>query len=135
MSEQPTKVAIEKAVEWWADKLRSCKNSGLSAAERRNPASGAYQMAEMLMTATKPKVTDEQIETFKSLLASTFKSWPAGAHIWLDVDYHPDRALADALAGAGIENAMGVLPIKTSMWIEGDKVSVRYGYGADEVQL
>lgn len=97
MSEQPTKVAIEKAVEWWADKLRSCKNSGLSAAERRNPASGAYQMAEMLMTATKPKVTDEQIETFKSLLASTFKSWPAGAHIWLDVDYHPDRALADAL--------------------------------------
>jgi len=36
---------------------------------------------------------------------------------------------------AGIRGDMGVLPIKTVMWIDDGKVSVRYGYAAPTEQI
>jgi hypothetical protein len=132
---KPTPDAIKKAVGWWASKLVFCKNQGISDEERTNPSSVGYQWAERLMSETKPKVTADQIEAFKSLLTATLEAWHPKAHICLNVDYQPCKALADALNGAGIENAMGVLPIKTAMVIEGDKAEVAYGYGAEYVTL
>ena len=123
---------LKVAVDWWADKLRGCKHSGLSAEERSDRRNDGYQMAEMLMTITKPKVTDEQIAKFSEHLLATLK---AGNVQWLDVDYGPCGQLYDALVAAKIEPGMGTLPIKTSMWIDADKVSVRYGYGAPEKQI
>lgn len=121
--------AIEAAFQWWADKLRSCKQSGLSAEERIDPRNDAYQMAEMLMTISKPKVTDEQITKFSESLTAKLAD---GKIRYLGVDYGPDMILRSALAESGISAEMGTLPIKTSMWLDADKVSVRYGYGAPE---
>jgi len=120
---------IEAAVNWWADKLRFCKQSGLSAEERRDPANQGYQFAEILMTISKPSVTDEQIEKFKQSLAAQIENNRIRT---LSVDYDPDRTLADALIAARIPDDKGTLPIKTTMWLDDGKVSVRYGYGAPE---
>ena len=123
---------LKVAANWWADKLRSCRHSGLSAEERRDPANHGYQMAEMLMTLNKPKVTDEQVTLFVDTLFSRIKHDKTR---WLDVDYGPCVELADALLAVGVDPGMGTLPIKTSMWIGDDKISVRYGYGEDEQQI
>lgn len=119
---------IEIAVNWWADKLKGCKHSGLSEEERRDPANNSYQLAEMLMTLSKPKVTDEQINKFKESLTALLEQNIPYA---ISVDYGPDTTLRTALDAAGIDAGMGTLPIKTVMWIDGESVKVRYGYGAD----
>lgn len=118
---------VEAAVNWWADKLTACKQSGLSAEERRDPANQSYQLAEMLMILSKPKVTNEQIDKFKESLSTQIE---AKKPYCLSVDYGPDMVLGRALADAGIDAGMGTLPIKTTMWLDDDKVTVRYGYGA-----
>lgn len=119
---------VTAAVNWWADKLKSCKQSGLSAEERRDPANSSYQFAEMLMTLNKPKVSDEQIEKFKTSLSEQIINLKPYC---ISVDYHPDAYLGTALDAAGISVEMGTLPIKTTMWLDDDKVQVRYGYGAE----
>jgi hypothetical protein len=43
----------------------------------------------------------------------------------------PMSWLGDALRAAGVRETMSTLPWKTHMWIEKDKVTVRYGYGAE----
>jgi hypothetical protein len=47
---------------------------------------------------------------------------------WLEVDYHPCVALANAATAAGLNIA--VWPCKTSVQIFEDRVTVRDGYGA-----
>lgn len=126
---------IDAAVEWWAARLRSCRHSGLSAEERRDPSNHAYQIAEMMMTVLKPRVTDEQIGAFKAALSErlTADTYEARYGV-LDVDYGPCRMLRESLEAAGIP-ANHTLPIKTIMWIRDGAVRVRYGYGAKEQQL
>ena len=119
--------AIEAAVNWWADKLTACKQSGLSAEERRDPANQSYQLAEMLMLMNKPAVTEEQLEKFKMALTATLN---CGIPYCISVDYQPDCTLYEALQFAGISADMGTLPIKTNMWIRDGQVEVSYGYGA-----
>lgn len=115
------------AVAWWAEKLRGCKNSGLSDAERTDPRNAGYGFAEMLMRLSKPEVTNGQLVIFsKSLHQSITEAAPR----ILSVDYDPCSELSQALAAAGIPQLIGVLPIKTIMWIDPDKVQVRYGYGS-----
>ena len=117
---------VSKAVDWWADKLRGCKQSGLSEDERRDPANNSYQFAEMLMTLNKPKVSDEQIDKFKRSLQEQIVNLKP---FCISVDYGPDTYLRTALNAAEINADMGTLPIKTTMWLDDDKVQVRYGYG------
>jgi hypothetical protein len=123
---------IRKAVDWWADKLIACKNSGLSSEERSDPANRGYQMAEALMALTKPKVSQEQIDKFKNELTRVLENYKPHS---LMVDYNPDGWLTQSLEAAGISSDMGVLPIKTRMHIEADKVEVSYGYGAEYVAI
>jgi hypothetical protein len=86
----------------------------------------------MLMTLSKPKVTDEQIEKFKMCLTAAINT--DNPHC-LSVDYGPDMILGRCLQFAGISADMGTLPIKTVMWIDGETVQVRYGYGAETETL
>lgn len=124
-----TTESIKAAVEWWADKLKACKQSGLSAAERKDPGNRGYELAEMLMSMNKPAVTDDQIAKFSESLTAQIAE---GNIHHLGVDYGPDVPLFGALKAAGIRADMGTLPIKTSMWLDADRVSVRYGYGSAE---
>ena len=41
---------INKATEWWADRVAAPKFDGLNDAERKDPANESYQMAEVLAT-------------------------------------------------------------------------------------
>lgn len=133
---QLTKEQVKVAAEWWAKKLIACKQSGLSEAERRDPATRSYQLAEMLMTLSKPSVTMEQIEAFQSRLEGIIEGWQSD-YLCLSVDYGPCLELAECLTAAGIPNTTGTLPIKTRMWFGGttEGVSVSYGYGAPEERI
>jgi hypothetical protein len=125
-----TEGQITAAAQWWADRLVNCRHSGLSAEERRDPENYGYQIAEMLMTVQRPKITDEQIEKFKGALVAKLSEDTYDANYgWLDVDYGPCKLLADALEAAGIPNN-STLPIKTTMHLHDGLVDVRYGYGA-----
>jgi hypothetical protein len=127
-----TTAQFEAAARWWAGKLRHCRQSGLSAAERGRPENRAYEIAEMLMTINRPTVSDEQIERFTSALVENLETANQRDRQCLGVDYHPDRVLEEALVTVGITANMGTLPIKTMMWLRDDgSVAVRYGYGAD----
>jgi hypothetical protein len=122
-----TQENIALAVNWWADKLVACKNSGLSEEERRDSRNRDYGLAEIFMTLSKPKVTPEQIDKFKAKLSELL----AGKTPYcMGVDYGPDMNLRAALEHAEIPIANGVLPIKTNMWISERGVEVSYGYGA-----
>lgn len=131
MNETLTPEQIEAAAQWWADRLTSCRHSGLSTEERRRPENSGYQFAEMLMTIARPIVTDDQAALFKASLVTQIGALQPYA---LGVDYNPCRELAAALDAAGIPNC-STLPIKTTMWLTGGKVEVRYGYGAPVVSI
>ena len=48
----------------------------------------------------------------------------------VSTDYHPDPALSAALMEAGITETLGILPVKTVMWLEiSGTVKVKCGYG------
>ncbi len=122
----------EAAAQWWADRLTSCRHSGLSPEERASGDNRSYEMAEMLMAINKPKVTPEQIERFRAILIEKLATADRWARQTIGVDYHPDQISADSLDAAGITSAMGTLPIKTCMWLNDDgTVRVRYGYGSE----
>lgn len=121
---------IAAAAQWWADRLVSCKQSGLSEEERRDPGNRAYEFGELLMKLGKPTVIPEQIDLFRlALISNIERAHPYEQHC-ISVDYHPDRVLEDALMSAQIPVA-NAMPIKTTMWLRDDgTVAVRYGYGA-----
>jgi len=121
---------LKKVVDWWAGKLISSRNSGLSPKERNEPTSLAYGLFEVLKDSLKPTVPKEQVEAFKTALHEkiTEKS-RITEYIVLRVDYHPDGILRQALEVAGVEPDHA-LPIKTTMWIDGDRIEFSYGYGA-----
>jgi hypothetical protein len=52
----------------------------------------------------------------------------------IGVDYHPDGILTRAAESAGID-VDGILPWKTTMWIEKDVVTVSKGYRAQKEVL
>jgi len=53
----------------------------------------------------------------------------------LSVDYHPSPVLHDALLAADLPTGLGVLPFKTTMWVEPGCVKVGDGYGAEPVEV
>lgn len=128
MTTELTTEQTKAAVSWWADKLVACKHSGLSAEERRQPENSSYQLAEMFMAMSKPKVSAEQVDKFKVSLFNQIQNLKPYC---ISVDYGPDSYLRTACDSAGIDAGMGTLPIKTTMWLDDGKVTVRYGYGAE----
>lgn len=125
---------IKVAVDWWADKLSFCKQSGLTEEDRKNSDYNYYQAAEVLISMNKPKVSNDQIEEFSRQLTKFLTDFQRDSII-LSVDYNPDYILSQALEFSKIPNETGVLPIKTVMWINNDKVEVKYGYAAPREKL
>jgi hypothetical protein len=133
---RPTEEQREAAAAWWSERLRACKNSGLSDSERANPANSVYELGEMLMDLARPSVSEEQVERFRTALLRRLSEAAPFESRTLGVDYGADRLLADSLAEAEIPDRIGTLPIKTVMWLRDDNtVAVRYGYGAPIEQI
>lgn len=129
-----TEEQIEKAAEWWADRVCAPTFSGLSDEERKDPVNKAYQMAEVMTAMSVESITDDKRAGFiaalkEELRGSDYNSWQG-----LGVDYGPDRYLVKAAEKAGIPG--GNFPWKTHMsFSEDGKVKVSLGYGVSSTEI
>lgn len=76
----------------------------------------------------------EEYETALALeidaaLAQRRRDGYTGALI-IDVDYHPSQILTNAADKAGLKMRLLHWPLKTTMWIDHNRIEVRHGYGA-----
>lgn len=119
-----------KAAKWWADQLRG--HAKLDNGD--NSETGFFGMAlgMILQEREKSKQSTEQMDKFEKELADALIRDNTSC---FGVDYHPDYILELAAENAGLPLGMTTLPWKTTMWIDGDKVTVRCGYGAEAVTL
>jgi hypothetical protein len=85
-------------------------------------------LMRLLQQVEKEKQSPEQINGFENALAILLFKKDID---FLSVDYHPDRTLEEAADAVGLDLGMATLPIKTTMHIDGEKITVRCGYGAD----
>ncbi len=126
---------IEVAVEWWARVLENPKFQTLSPEERRDPASRGAAAAEMIATAFHESPLSEQLEKFKEELAKGLRNASKHERRWLSVDYGPCGLLGDAAERAGMVVGIQTFPWKTCMRLDDGRVSVSYGYRAEEETL
>src|SRR5574343_1437711 len=112
-----SKIGAITGAKWWADKLRN--GAKMDSGDRWINAVASF--------LRKPQtLSGESIDIFERILVGIILHRQP---MHIGVDYHPDEILSDALKMAKIDSAE--LPWKTSMWIDGDTVKVRYGYGAN----
>jgi len=120
------KATAQKAAKWWADQLRG--NAKLDNGDRETGGMASL-FGIMLQQAEKTKQSTEQVDAFEKSLADVLlKEQPRWG---FGVDYHPDAILEAAAQSASLNLGMCTLPWKTTMFIDGEKVTVRCGYGAE----
>ena len=113
-----TESQVKKATEWWADRVCAPTFSGLSEAERRDPANDSYQFAEMLAGMATESVDGGQREKFIAALKEGLEAENYNSFLGLSVDYHPCQFLARAADKAGISKSN--FPWKTYMHFADD---------------
>lgn len=129
-----TEEQIEKAAEWWADKVCKPVFSGLSEAERQDPVNNAYQMGEMMAASLVEDVDNDKRRAFIDALKEELSSPDYNQWWGLNVDYNPDRVLSRAAEKAGIPS--GNFPWKTHMsFSEDGKVKAAMGYGVLSTEI
>lgn len=124
-----TKETIEKAVNWWVEKLVG--NQPHSNGDN----SYTSIMTCLLADSMVKKISKKQLDTFKKVLATKIeeeaKAWQK---VSIGCDYGPCVMLEQAALEAGISATN--FPFKTWMYIsEKDGVVVRDGYGAPPVRI
>jgi hypothetical protein len=119
---------IEKAVNWWAERIACPKFDGLSQEERKDPANRSYQMAEVMASMLVEPIDNSVSDKFKAELRKQLENDYNPYH-GLHVDYGPDLILGNAAQAAGV--SAHNFPWKTSMYFgEDGTVKVRSGYSA-----
>lgn len=124
------KQTAQKAARWWADQLRG--HAKLDNGDQSETGAMTFVMSRILQSKEKAGQTPAQVDRFESALAILIYK---GDFDFIDVDYHPDPILEQAADEAGLSLGMASLPWKTTMHIDGDKVTVRCGYGAPAEEL
>ena len=122
MSYRLTDEQIEKAVNWWAERIEQPTfDAGADSPEMKL----AEAMAQML-TST---VAEGCTEKFKNELRSALKKEDFDPWHGIHTDYHPDPILFEAAKEAGVNE--NNFPWKSSMYFRDDgSVQVSLGYGA-----
>lgn len=117
-----SKIQNEIAATWWADVLKP--------GTKQDNGEDFGPIESMLVTvcALKFQPTPEQIEVFKNELKTILDS-DESIDI-LSTDYACGVGLRKAAEVAGISSSCPPFPMKTVMWVNADRVSVSYGYGA-----
>lgn len=111
---------INAAVEWWTQRLREHPTHNTGDADLNFA-------IDMFTFGQCGPLPEEKIQAFRTALTEICqRAWPST----LSTDYAPEDALREAVERAGIDNAEIRFPIKTMMWIEFGRVSVKCGYGA-----
>lgn len=125
------KEAIEKAVNWWAEKI--LEDRPHSNGDDNFTSITACLLADM----GRQNITSDQADTFKKALAKRMTEYAESGrfnHFSIMSDYGPCGMLIDAANEAGISAAN--FPFKTTMFVtEKDGIIVRDGYGAPAVKL
>lgn len=128
---------VTAAVKWWTDILG-----------KNTPSTVGDAQVDMMLDLTRAvsgaaRPTDEQVAAFEAELtklvaqdhARSVESGSTYNTVILSVDYHPEDLLRSALAAAGISEQSARFPVKTVMWVDAGRVTLRKGYGADETTL
>lgn len=125
---------INKAIEWWANRVCAPVFNGLTQQERQDPANASYQLAEAFATMLTKPVQNDQREEFIVALKNELSSPEYNPHWGLHVDYAPCRELADAATLSGVPSSN--FPWKTDMYFKDDGgVYAKTGYGAEYEKL
>lgn len=129
MSEKNYTETIEKAVNWWSEKIagRQPHSNGDN--------SEASVMACIMADMARKPVSNEQIETFKNVLSEKIMEYmDRYKEVDLSCDYGPGLLLSESAEAAGINQLN--FPFKTSMIIKADgRVIVFDGYRASPREL
>jgi hypothetical protein len=129
-----TEEQIEKAAQWWADRVCAPTFDGLSNEERKKPTNRGYQMAELMAAILTEPVEADQREKFIAALKEELQSELYNPWQGLGVDYGPDSVLARAAEKAGVSTHN--FPWKTHMGFDEDgTVKAACGYGAPFIEL
>ena len=125
---QPFAQAVEKAVNWWVQKIQQPMNQDNG--DKRNPL--AFGLLNTVAMNAQAELTKEKIESFEKKLIEVIinRRNTTRFKIELSVDYRPDHLLAEAINFAGINPYC--LPCKSYVSISTDNsVRVKHGYGAE----
>ena len=137
MSEQKRtyEEAVEISVKWWSEKAFDTMLNQNNGDDSEN-CGMAFMLMNLVSSKAQEKVTPETKQKFEQKLTEILLS-KKGEHRYanqLDVDYHPNRNLAEACAFAGVDEYC--LPCKTFTFIdENNIVRGRYQYGGAWFEL
>ena len=122
MSYRLTDEQIEKAVNWWAERIEQPTfDAGADSPEMK--------LAEAMATMLTSTVAEGCIEKFKNELCRALKDEDYNPWDGLHTDYGPDRTLSEVATASGVDT--NNYPWKTNMYFEDDgSVRVSLGYGA-----
>lgn len=122
--------AIAAAAAWWVKVLENPKFDALGGERDRS-----MEFAQILMSvgAAKNRPDPDALALFRHTLAAGIREYVGTQRerCYIGVDYGPDSILSEAARHAGLPDTGFTFPIKTSMWLAPDSVTVRYGYGAE----
>lgn len=127
--------AINKVVNWWADKSF---NTPLNQNNGDDSSAGGFGFLLMNMASmnAQKEATPEKIELFKTKLAELLKADTYYLRN-LSVDYHGDMPLVEACEFAGLST--NSLPIKSSTWVDlyngTNVVTSALGYYGKRIEL
>jgi len=117
---------VKVAVDWWIDKMTGshrCANIGMDGM------AGAFASLFMQMAYDQDKPLPEEMQNFEKILTETItKRLFEGRDTQLDVDYGPSGVLRDVLIESHVSGSR--VPLKTTMDISFDRVTVSCGYAA-----
>jgi hypothetical protein len=121
-----------KAAKWWSKFLDAPVI--LDNGDQSGTGFMASALAGLAQDISRAKLPDDAPKKFEDALTGLLE---AKTDEWLciGVDYHPDTILDNAAEEAGFSLGMTLLPWKTTMWIMGDKITVRNGYHAESEEL
>ena len=124
-------IQIDKAVNWWASAIQNPKFNITD--DKHVTFNTAF--TESLMSFGVKTLAPDKVELFKQVLRSKLQSEAFQNLVIhrLITDYGPEDELWEAFNESGV--SMLNCPSKTRMYFKDGKVTVCYGYGAEEVEL
>lgn len=125
MNEKPKEILIDKAVELWKRMLVRPKFDN---GDKSEQGFMGMMLASMLENNSTQDVLDKFGEELKKTLSTPNEHGYYDSY--LTCDYGPCKLLSDAAAKAGLKTQF---PWKTDMFIESSYVSLKHGYGAENV--
>lgn len=118
----------EAAAKWWRNKLENPMSLGnFKVTDNDDPVGGIFMALAVQSIGNRGKDKPECYEKFEKELTETLRDMMlVASSVTLSVDYGADHILSQVALKSGIRTS--VFPMKTTMIITKEKVSVSCGY-------